>query len=251
MRVAVVVPFASEPAAWLQACFESVITQDSPAEIIAVGDGAKLSADVMARPSKVIELPQAHYDGGRAARAIGAVEAITSGFDAVAFLDADNWFGRSHVSEMIRLHQETGAPICTSSLVVVRVDGTPFNLPSESDGENHADTSALFVTREAFPLLPMWALVPPQLGTICDRIWWGLAKASGYKRAHSALRTVFYRNRYAAQYRLLGEKPPPGCKEFLPLESGRYSVRVPAMKMVCEINPRGAWTLPLDPGERD
>jgi glycosyltransferase involved in cell wall biosynthesis len=234
VKVAVVVPFSTEPAAWLSLCFRSVLAQTHAAEVIAVGDGVTLSEEVP-RPVRLIELPAAHGDGGRAARAIGAVDAITSGFDAVAFLDGDNWFAPSHIAEMVELHEKTGAPICTSSLTTVRVDGTPFAVPDDSDGEKHADTSTLFVTREAFPILPSWALVPHELGPICDRIWWHFAKASGYRRAHSPSRTVFYRNRYAQQYRLIGEAPPAGCKELPRLDPGRYSVRVPAHGMDCEI----------------
>lgn len=220
MRVAVVVPFHREPAEWLRVCFQSVLDQISPAALIAVGDGAKPS--VLAPFEKLIELPRAHGDFGNAARAIGAMEAITSGFDAVAFLDGDNWFSPLHVQEMLRLHRETGAALCTAGQAVARVDGTPFNLKSESDGEKHADTSTLFVTREAFPLLANWALIPRELAGVGDRVWWLLAKGSGYRRAHSTLETVFYRNRHAAQYRALGEVPPAGTKEPPTLEPGKF-----------------------------
>jgi glycosyltransferase involved in cell wall biosynthesis len=241
MRVAVVVPFHDEREEWLRCCFQSVAEQQSPAAIIAVGDGATPNA--VGPFHRLIQLPEAHRDGGRAARAIGASEAVNSGFDAVAFLDADNWFSPLHIAEMLRLHATTGASICTASLSIVRVDGRPFEpeLPSESDGETHADTSTIFVTREAFPLLSNWALVPPELGSICDRVWWQLAKSSGYKRAHSTMKTVFYRNRYAEQYRVLGETPPAGTKEFSRPQVGRYSIRVPAMSVDCEITPYGVW----------
>jgi glycosyltransferase involved in cell wall biosynthesis len=245
MRIAVVVPFCSEPAEWLQVCFNSVLAQSTPAQIIAVGDGAKLSEKkIEAVPLyKLIELPEAHGDGGAAARCIGAIEAITSGFDAVAFLDADNWLSPVHLSEMVRLHRATGAPLCTGTLSIVRVDGSAWEgLRGESDGDKHADTNTLFLTREAFPLLLNWALVPRELGNICDRPWWQLAKSSGYKRAHLELATVFYRNRYAQQYRLRGEPVPDGCKELPKLRPGTYSVKVPAMEMEGEISSGGFWT---------
>jgi hypothetical protein len=248
MRIAVVVPFSSEPAEWLQVCFNSVFAQRTPAQIIAVGDGAQLREKKMivgAPLYKLIELPAAHGDGGCAARCIGAIEAITSGFDAVAFLDAVNWFAPEHLSEMVRLHSETGAPLCTGTLSIMRLDGSAWEgLRGESDGDNHADTSALFLTREAFPLLLNWALVPPELANIGDRVWWQLAKSSGYKRAHLELATVFYRNRYAQQYRLRGEAVPDGSKELPTLKPGSYAVRVPAMEMDGEISSRGVWSWP-------
>ncbi len=199
---------------------------------------------------KLIELPVAHGDGGSAARCIGAIEAITSGFDAVAFLDGDNWYAPGHLSEMVALHKETGAPLCTGTLSIVRIDGTAWEgVHGESDGKKHADTNTIFVTREAFPLLLNWALVPAELGCICDRVWWQLAKASGYKRAHLALETVFYRNRYAQQYRLKREEVPGRSKEFVPPASGTYSVKVPAMEMDCEISPRGVWKWQRNTGQ--
>ncbi len=243
MKVAVVVPFCTEPIEWLEACFESVLNQTSPAALIAISDGQRgwRPRAALSLCNKLIELPEAHGDGGRAARAIGAVEAIVSGFDAVAFLDADNWFAPNHVEEMIRLHESTGAPLCTSSLAMARIDGTPWDLPSESDGEKHADTSTIFVTREAFPLLINWALVPFELAPINDRVWWQLAKSSGYQRAHSPLATAFYRNRYAAQYRLLGETPPEGTKEFLRPPRGNYSLKIPAMEFNCQMGRSWKW----------
>jgi glycosyltransferase involved in cell wall biosynthesis len=251
MRIAVVVPFYRERQQWLRQCFSSIGGQRHAVELIAVGDGVERHSEqhsvaVAYEPHRLILLPSAHHDGGRAARAIGALEAITSGFDAVAFLDADNWFAREHIAGLVRLHESTGAPLCTSSLSVVRVDGEPFvpELVHECDGETHADTSTIFVTRDAFPLLLNWALVPAELGSICDRVWWEMAKASGVRRAHSPEKTVFYRNRYALQYRRLGETPPAGTKEFLTPRSGRYSVRVPAMQMHCEIGPAAAGQFP-------
>lgn len=242
MNVAVVVPFHREPAEWLRACFESVRAQTSPADLIAVGDGwqplelLELASNFAHR---LIALPRPHRDFGNAARAIGALEAVTAGYEAVAFLDADNWFSPLHVQEMLWLHRETGAPICTASQSVTRVDGSPFGLKSESDGDRHVDTSAIFVTREAFPVLANWALIPPGLAMLGDRVWWWLAKTSGYKRAHSTLETVFYRNRHAAQYRALGEEPPAGTKDFPDLIPGKYSIRVPAMSLDFEIRGRG------------
>lgn len=248
MRVAVVVPFHRERPQWLRRCFSSVAGQQHAAKLIAVGDGVlpyseQHDAAKMYMPHRLIFLPSAHHDGGRAARAIGAIEAITSGFDAVAFLDADNWFAAEHIAGLVRLHETTGAPLCTSSLSVVRVDGEPFvpELVHECDGETHADTSTIFVTREAFPLLVNWALVPAELGSICDRVWWEMAKASGVKRAHSPEKTVFYRNRYALQYEALGEVPPDGTKRFDRPTPGRYRLQVPGVSIGCEIMPAGAW----------
>jgi glycosyltransferase involved in cell wall biosynthesis len=254
MKIAVVVPFSSEPAEWLQVCFNSVFAQRTPAQIIAVGDGAKLSEKKMidAVPLyKLIELPVAHGDGGSAARCIGAIEAITSGFDAVAFLDGDNWYAPGHLSEMVALHNETGAPLCTGTLSIMRIDGSAWDgLRGESDGDKHADTNTIFINARGFP-------AAAELGA-------GAARA----RLHLRSRLVA-----AGQGERLRAGPPEARNRVLPepvraavpassasrfrsaarnlrrRRAGTYSVKVPAMEMDCEISPRGVWKWQRNTGQ--
>jgi hypothetical protein len=128
---------------------------------------------------------------------------------------------------MVALHEASKAPICTASVTLVRVDGTVMPVAGENDGKRHVDTSAIFVTREAFPLLPMWALVPKELAQMGDRVWWQLAKSSGYPRVHCTEPTVFYRTRYAATYRALGEPLPADAKEMEELPAGSIKCACP------------------------
>ncbi len=238
LRVAVVVPFHSEPLEQLERCVESVAAQTYPCELVMVSDGG--------RPytppgyARLLPLPQAHGDFGNCARAIGAIDAISTGADAVAFLDADNWLHPEHIARMVALHEASKAPICTASVTLVRVDGSVMPIASENDGKRHVDTSAIFVTREAFALLPLWALVPKELAQMGDRVWWQLAKSSGFPRAHCAEPTVFYRTRYAAMYRALGEPLPADAKEMEELPPGLYQVRVPAMGASFQVHARAA-----------
>lgn len=235
LRVAIVVPFHSEPTDQLDRCVASVAEQTHPCELIMVSDGARPYTPP--GNARVLHLPNAHGDFGNCARAIGAIEAMSSGADAVAFLDADNWLHPKHIARMVALHEQTGAAICTASLTLVRVDGTVMPVTPENDGQRHVDTSASFVTRAAFPLLPMWAFVPKELAQVGDRVWWQLAKNSGYTRAHCPEPTVFYRNRYAATYRALGEPLPAEAKRMQPITPGIYTVSVPAMSVTVNIRP--------------
>ncbi len=60
--------------------------------------------------------PQPHLDYGNTARAIGSIEAVARDFDAIAYLDADNWYEPDHLEQMVALHERTGAVVCTAAL---------------------------------------------------------------------------------------------------------------------------------------
>ncbi len=237
LRVAVVVPFHAEPPDQLERCVASVEEQTHPCELVMVSDGGRPYTPT-GSDARVLHLPHAHGDFGNCARAIGAIEAMGAGVDAVAFLDADNWLHPEHIARMVALHESTKAPVCTASVTLVRVDGSVMPIASPSDGKVHVDTSAIFVTREAFPLLPLWAFVPRELAQMGDRVWWQLAKNSGYPRAHCTEPTVYYRDRYAAHYRALGEPLPPEAKEMQEIPQGVYRVAVPAIGASFHVRPR-------------
>lgn len=242
MRVAVVVPFHAERLEQLEQCISSVEGQSyQGTELVLVADGAKLElAHAVGRmPSRartrVLWLPTAHGDFGNTARAIGALDAIGAGVDAVAFLDADNWLDPCHVEKLVRLHESSGAAICTASRWLTRLDGTLIGKCGDSNGEDLADTSTLFVTRQAFPLLPMWGLLPKTLASVGDRVWWMLARQSKAPRAHCDEPTVFYRTSYAAHYRAIGEAPPPGAKEVPEIPPGDYIMEFPGIRLGLQI----------------
>lgn len=241
MRVAIVVPFHAEPLEQLAQCVESVRNQAYPTELVLVGGGPKIElASAVAKWPRdphvhVLWMPTPHADFGNCARAVGALHAIGDGVDAVGFLDADNWLDAEHVRKMTELHLQTNAPICTAERYLMRVDGTLMGKCLESNGREFADTSTIFVTRAAFPLLPMWALMPKSLSPIGDRVWWMLAVASKLQRAHLPEPTGYYRTRYAAHYRAIGETPPPEAKEAPDLPPGDYHMEFPAMRLGLKI----------------
>lgn len=247
MRVAIVVPFHGEPVDQLEQCIQSVFSQTYPCELVLVGDGPAPSltndprfVDVydVARQSsacRLIWLPKAHADFGNCARSIGALEAMGVGVDAVGFLDADNWLEPTHVAEMVALHEQSGAQLCTTSMWLARIDGTLMAQCADTDGENHADTSSIFVLRSAFHLLSLWSMIPVELAPIGDRVWFMLAKTAKVQRAHNKRPTVFYRTRYAPHYRAAGEEPPPGAKETPDLPPGEYHIELPALRLGLQI----------------
>jgi FkbM family methyltransferase len=213
MRVAVVTPYYKETHEVLGTCIASVAAQSfRERRHILIADGHPNSL-VASKDVSHIVLPTSHADNGNLARCVGAMAAVAEGFDAVAFLDADNWFRPDHLARMVDQHRRTGASVCTSGRTIHRLDGSLIGVDQHSDGEKFVDTSCLCIFRPAFDLLPLWGLMPHEFGPVCDRVMWQAIIARGICRSHSTEPTVAFRTQYALHYRNLGEVPPAGAKE--------------------------------------
>jgi hypothetical protein len=163
-----------------------------------------------------------HGDNGNLGRAVGSAIAVSEGYDAIALLDADNWYQPDHVSSLLALQAQTGAALCTSARSLHRMDGSllaPHD--PESDGASFADTSCMLYLRPAFGLLPLWGQMPRQFGPICDRIVWAAVQSRKIATAHSGLPTMAFRTCYCNHYKVRGETPPPDCKA--PQEIGQLT----------------------------
>ena len=213
MRVAVVTPYFRESDDVLRQCLDSVSAQTCPATHILVADG--FAKDWVARSvSHHIALPgSGHGDNGNLGRAVGAAIAIAEGYDAIALLDADNWYQPDHIASLLTRHEQTGAPICTSARSLHRMDGSLLRATDpESDGIGFADTSCLLYLKPAFALLPLWGLMPRKFGPICDRVMWAAVQSRKIKTAHSGRPTMAFRTVYCNHYKAAGEAPPQNCK---------------------------------------
>ncbi|MEM9692341.1 MAG: glycosyltransferase, partial [Myxococcota bacterium] len=153
-RVAVVTPYYREEAAVLEQCVASVAAQTVPVTHFVVADGHPQPDLVDRFRVEHLVLPDAHGDNGNTPRAIGSLSAVNRGFDAIAYLDADNWYRPEHIERMVALQRRTGASVCTSGRTIHRLDGSFMLVDRESDGLRHVDTSCLFLTRDAFRLVP-------------------------------------------------------------------------------------------------
>lgn len=219
MRVAVVTPYCTEANDILAKCHQSVVSQSHAVRHIMVADGAP-NRLVQSWDVDHIQLPRLHHDNGNLGRCVGALHAKAEGYDAVAFLDADNWFRPEHIALMVGLQRSTGAQVCTAARSLYRIDGTLMReVDAESDGSGFADTSCMFIHSSAYETLPLWAQMPVEMSPVCDRVVWMAILLRELRRAHSPLQTVAFRTRYAHAYRSMGEAPPAEAKEdstFLP-----------------------------------
>jgi hypothetical protein len=115
---------------------------------------------------------------------------------------------------MVRLYKLSAeAVVCTAQRTIHRLDGSKMPvIDTWNDGKTNVDTSCLFLTRPAFPVLANWVLMPPRLGPVCDRIYWHGIRNKGYGTAHASEPTVRFRSLYKVHYDILGEPAPAGAK---------------------------------------
>ena len=97
------------------------------------------------------------------------------GFDAICFLDADNWYEPGHVRGC--LDAVAAAPHAVDYVVArrrfVREDGRPlvraFDEDATPDRAGHIDTNCFFLLRGAYHALGQWILVPKPISLLGDR----------------------------------------------------------------------------------
>lgn len=224
MKVAVVTAYYREPREDLQRCLDSVAAQTHPCTHLLVSDGHPAEF-IDALPVRHVKLGAAHADYGDTPRAVGSLLAVREGYDAVAYLDADNYYLPEHVRGMIDAAAAAGDgfDVITARRFFVRPDGSRMPIADEPY-QSHTDTSCYLILRGAFPLLPLWALMPRPLSIVGDRVFWRAILARGLKVGHLPAQTVGYRSLWKNQYEALGETPPPGAKEIGPqvLEAARW-----------------------------
>jgi hypothetical protein len=218
MRVAVVTPYHLEPLETLRRCHDSVASQTLGEVLhVMVADGHP-RPELDAWPVRHTKLASAHGDYGDAARTIGSMDAAGLGVDAIAFLDADNWYEPDHLETLVRLQRETSAHIVTAARNLRRPDGSLLGACTICDGERFCDTSGYFITRAAFGALGAWSFKDPASAIVGDQVLWSIVKGSNARLAHSPRPTVNYTTMWAVNYVERGEPPPAGAKVMVPGE---------------------------------
>ncbi len=212
MRVAVITPYFREPDAILRQCHASVRGQTHPCTHFLIADGHPNPLFSNDGATVHIALPKPNADNGNTPRAIGGILADQYGFDAVAYLDADNWYEPDHIANLLRARQIAGGDVIASRRRFYTLDGELLTIQDTADETNvHVDTSCWLIFRPAFALLRVW-LMPKPLGPICDRIFY---RAVGHHRfgfTITADRSVAFRTQYADHYTHTGRPVPPGAK---------------------------------------
>jgi len=216
-RIAVLTPYFQESLELLERCHKSVRLQTLPCEHVLVADGFP-RAELDSWPVRHIRLPTPSRNFGDTPRRIAGDAAIEAGFDAVAYLDADNWLRPRHVESLFACHLARGTPICHSARTLHRVDGTLMPIFTRGDNSVHVDTSCLLVTAGAFDLLALWGTWPAELSRIDDRMFWHAALARGHAHSFTGAMTTCYEAAHPIFYRAVAEAPPSNVRPDIDLE---------------------------------
>jgi hypothetical protein len=226
MRVAVVTPYFKEPLEVLRRCHDSVARQTwgqdgGQVTHFMVADGHS-RPELDAWPVRHLPMPWNHGDYGDTPRVTGALSAATQGYDAIAFLDADNWYEPDHIEALVARQRETGAHVVTATRNLLRQDGSLLGVCAASDGVGFCDMNCYLITRPAFGGIGAFAFKDPRSAIVDDKILWSILKGSNAVFAHVAGPTVNYVTMWAISYLERGEEPPPGARVMLPVEGEPY-----------------------------
>lgn len=209
--VAVVTPYCGEDLTLLEQCHQSVRAQTHPCLHVLVADGQP-QPPLDQWSAHHVTLPVSHHDIGSTPRLIGCFHAIGLGVEAVAFLDADNWYEPNHIAEMMAARHNQGAAFVSSGRMLWSLAGHAMAPCPLIDPDRFIDTNCMLFGREAFGLLHHWVLMPDYGHLIGDRIMLHHVRQSGLPMAHVPLPTVNYRCGKEGLYRQLGQPIPAGVQ---------------------------------------
>ena len=223
-RVAVITPYYKESRAYLQRCINSVRDQDYSCEItqILVADGhaqdwidSVCAESQPLRSVRHLRLDITHADYGNTPRALAGLMAVSEGFHAICFLDADNWLEPDHISECLHVAQQSPEPIdwIHASRLLCREDGTRLDSKVEEIfNSTYADTNCQFLFPGAFHMLTRWILLPKPLAAIADDIIHRCMVEAGLRSVRTRKPTVNYLCTWIYAFECMGETPPPYAK---------------------------------------
>ncbi len=215
MRVAVVTSTFNTRTKWLDQCHESVIGQTVPCTHFIVNDGGdRQGVERHFETAQILHIPGPHQDGGNAARAMGGMEAICDRYDAITYLDSDNWYAPTHIETLVGLAASTGASVISSGRVLYTPEGELLGDCPEINPEFFIDASCMLFTKPAFGCAAYWACIPERYKYEGDRyIWKMVIQNAALLRAHSNQNTVNFRTLYKCHYRHFGKPFPEGVKD--------------------------------------
>lgn len=208
-RILVVSPCWWESRAEIERCIASVAAQTLRADHLIVTDGdPPRFAWLGKEPVRHLPLDTNHANSGNTPRAVGAALGIAEGYDAIALLDADNWFEPAHLELCHALAASRPCDYVTTSRHLVDEAGNRLPL-AEDPPETHVDTNVLYLLPASYPVLGVWGQIPPQIAIGGDRFFYAALRARRLRRLHTLTKTVNYVLRLPGAYASIG-RPMPG-----------------------------------------
>lgn len=230
-KTAVITPYFQEPKEWILRMLKSVQMQTEPGLIchILVSDGRPqewidrwlLQESSTQREIRHIRLDRSHSDFGNTPRAIGALLAVSEQYDAITYLDADNWYEPDHILSCWQAIDNATFPVdwVIAQRRLVRVDGTvlPLDNPEDKAG-TLVDTNCMFLLKGAFHTVSRWATMPKPMTVIGDRVMLMGLNYNKLNKVQTDRVTVNYLCTYAIPFRILGEVVPDYAKSQLNID---------------------------------
>jgi hypothetical protein len=207
VKIAVITPYWHETSDVLTRCRLSVSAQThADYRHIMVADGNPHPIVSKWPDVDHMVLPCCHADAGATPRALAAISAFSQGYDAVAFLDADNTYEPNHLELMVKTIGSQA--VATATRTICTRLGTALYIDTiESTGEDFCDTNCLFLTAPSMHCLVNW-ITEPSLRLWSDRKFWHSILQANLSRVHCKIPSVNYHSRWAWHYQHAGLIPP-------------------------------------------
>jgi SEC-C motif len=195
----------------LERCIQTVKDQSVAADHFLVSDGFPQDW-LEGTHVRHLRLNRAHSDAGNTPRGIGAILAVSEGYDGIGLLDADNWYDKNHVEECCKAAYVTAQSPVDLVFAKRRIffpDGQLVKVPDI----DYIDTSCYWFLPGSFHLLHYWTIMPRCLGPVCDWVFYSMLRTQSLTIRNVEEITVNFTSTYAAHYRAMGMTPPRGAKE--------------------------------------
>lgn len=218
--VFVITPTYKTPPDWLKQCVRSVEEQSiGDVQHILINDACPSFAPPHSFKGDLINLPRHYGDNGDTPRWIGVQHAIQRGADVIAFLDADNWFERSHLEICITAAEREAAVVSASKRWFVTLEGSRIAECDFCGTDGFADTSAMVFFAPAFEALKAWGELEEWQHPIGDRLLWDRVKRLQLPYALTETPTLSYRCTHRMFYERFGLPVPSGVKTKMDIET--------------------------------
>ena len=212
-RYAIITPYYRESRATLERCLNSVRRQSIHVDHIVIADGFPQQW-IDDEPVRHITLDTAHSNFGDTPRGLGALMAVSEGYEGIGLLDADNWLAEHHVSKCLATaaEQPVGCEFVIARRFLMTPDGRQLNINYDGSPFDFIDTSCFFFLPGSYHALPHWVLIPKPLSPICDRMFYAALKNYKLRSALVEDPTVFYECLWSSVYQTAGLPVPPNAK---------------------------------------
>lgn len=239
-NIAIVIPYYDETPRILSRCIESVQNQSVKVDTILVADGKPRDWIDASFDLRHIKLDIAHGDNGNTPRGIGGMLAAAENYDAICFLDADNWYEKNHIETCIEAIENSEIDIeelqyVVSGRKIVTPDGDLIDHKTQS---GHVDTSEFMFLPGAYFIIPYWVTMPKEFGPICDRIMNLITIKEDLNYVKTGMKTVNFLMRYYGVYIAENLPVPPEADHKIQWEQIRqwyYSLSKNQQNYICSM----------------